>query len=196
MVNAFDSDNFKTVEPEVLTIGDRWVWKRTDLGSDYPPSSYALSYDARLQGTGSTAISITASESGDDYLVEVASATTAAYTAGSYSWAAYITRSSDSQRIQIDSGEWVTKTNLAADTSDPRDHDEKMLDYLETTLESLAQKLTTSYSISDRSNTLQSMSEVREQLDDYRGRVRSKTNKARVLSGQRTDMNLLLRFPG
>jgi|TARA_Y100000294_G_scaffold34261_1_gene29871 hypothetical protein len=196
MANAFDSDNFKTVEPEVLTIGDRWVWKRTDLGSDYPPSSYALSYDARLQGTGSTAISITASESGDDYLVEVASATTAAYTAGSYSWAAYITRSSDSQRIQIDSGEWVTKTNLAADTSDPRDHDEKMLDYLETTLESLAQKLTTSYSISDRSNTLQSMSEVREQLDDYRGRVRSKTNKARVLSGQRTDMNLLLRFPG
>ena len=196
MANAFDSDNFKTVEPEVLTIGDRWVWKRTDLGSDYPPSSYALSYDARLQGTGSTAISITASESGDDYLVEVASATTAAYTAGSYSWAAYITRSSDSQRIQIDSGEWVTKTNLAADTSDPRDHDEKMLDYLETTLESLAQKLTTSYSISDRSNTLQSMSEVREQLDDYRGRVRSKTNKARVLSGQRTDMNLLLRFSG
>jgi len=196
MANAFDSDNFKTVEPEVLTIGDRWVWKRTDLGSDYPTSSYALSYDARLQGTGSTAISITASESGDDYLVEVASATTAAYTAGSYSWAAYITRSSDSQRIQIDSGEWVTKTNLAADTSDPRDHDEKMLDYLETTLESLAQKLTTSYSISDRSNTLQSMSEVREQLDDYRGRVRSKTNKARVLSGQRTDMNLLLRFPG
>ena len=196
MANAFDSDNFKTVEPEVLTIGDRWVWKRTDLGSDYPPSSYALSYDARLQGTGSTAISITASESGDDYLVEVASATTAAYTAGSYSWAAYITRSSDSQRIQIDSGEWVTKTNLAADTSDPRDHDEKMLDYLETTLESLAQKLTTSYSISDRSNTLQSMSEVREQLDDYRGRVRSKTNKARVLSGQRTDMNLQLRFPG
>ena len=196
MANAFDSDNFKTVEPEVLTIGDRWVWKRTDLGSDYPPSSYALSYDARLQGTGSTAISITASESGDDYLVEVASATTAAYTAGSYSWAAYITRSSDSQRIQIDSGEWVVKTNLAADTSDPRDHDEKLVDYLETTLESLAQKLTTSYSISDRSNTLQSMSEVREQLDDYRGRVRSKTNKARVLSGQRTDMNLLLRFPG
>ena len=83
-MNAFDSDNFATVEPEVLTIGDRWVWKRTDLGTDYPPSSYALSYSARLQGAGSTAISITASESGDDYLVEVASATTPSYTAGAY----------------------------------------------------------------------------------------------------------------
>ena len=59
MSNLFDSDNYPTVEPEVLTIGDRWLWKRTDLGSDYPPASYALSYNARLQGAGSTAISIT-----------------------------------------------------------------------------------------------------------------------------------------
>ena len=194
MPNLFDSDNFSTVEPEVLTIGDRWLWKRTDLGTDYNPSAYALTYDARLQGSGSTTISITASESGDDYLVEVASATTAAYTPGTYTWAAYITRSSDSQRIQIDSGEWKIKTNLSSDTSDPRDHDEKMVDYLETTLESLAQKLAASYSVSDRSNTLQSMADVREQLDEYRGRVRSKQNKVRAKSGQRTDMNLLLRF--
>ena len=80
-MNAFDSDNFATVEPKVLTIGDRWVLKRTDLGTDYPPSSYALSYNARSQGAGSIAISITTSESGDDYLVEVASATAASYTA-------------------------------------------------------------------------------------------------------------------
>ena len=148
-MNVFDSDNFATVEPEVLTIGARWVWKRTDLGIDYPLLSYALSYSARLQGAGSTAISIIASESGDDYLVEVASATTASYTAGTYSWSAYITRSSDSQRIQIDSGDFVVQTNLASDTSDPRTHSEKMVDFLESTLESLAQKLTTSYSVSD-----------------------------------------------
>ena len=196
MTNAFDSDNFATVEPEVLTIGDRWAWKRTDLGTDYPPSSYLLSYNARLQGAGSTAISITASESGHDYLVEVASATTASYTAGTYSWSAYITRSSDSQRIQIDSGDFVIKTNLASDTSDPRTHAEKMVDYLESTLESLAQKLTTSYSVSDRSNTLASMEDVRNQLDYYKGKVKSEVNKARVKSGQRTDSNLLLRFPG
>ena len=59
MSNLFNSDNFATVEPEVLTIGDRWVWKRTDLVIDYPPSSYALSYNARLQGAGSNVISIT-----------------------------------------------------------------------------------------------------------------------------------------
>ena len=149
MINLFDSDNFPTVLPEVFTIGDRWVWKRTDLGTDYPPSSYALSYNARLQGAGSTAISITASESDNDYLVEVASAARASYTAGTYSWSTFITRSSDYQRIQIDSGDFVIKTNLATSTADPRTQPEQMVDHLESTLESLAQKLTTSYSVSD-----------------------------------------------
>ena len=128
--------------------------------------------------------------------MEVASATTASYTAGTYSWSAFITRSADSQRIEIDSGDFVIKTNLASDTSDPRTHAEKMVDYLESTLESLAQKLTTSYSVSDRSNTLASMEDVRNQLDYYKGKVKSEINKARVKSGQRTDSNLLLRFLG
>ena len=149
MSNLFSCYNYLSVELEVLTIGDRWMWKRTDLGTDYPPSSFALSYNARSQGAGSIAISITASESGDDYLVEVASATTAGYTAGTYSWSAYITRSSDSQRIQIDSGDFVIKTNLATSTADPRTQPEQMEDHLESTPESLAQKLTTSYSVSD-----------------------------------------------
>ena len=59
MSNLLSSYNYPTVEPEVLIIEDRWLWKRTDLGSDYPHSSYALSYNARLQGAGSTVISIT-----------------------------------------------------------------------------------------------------------------------------------------
>ena len=65
-------------------------------------------------------------EFGDDYLVEVTSATSASYTAGTYSWSAYITRSSDYQRIQIDSGDIAVKTNLATSNADPRTHAEKM----------------------------------------------------------------------
>ena len=129
-------------------------------------------------------------------MVEVASATTAGYTAGTYSWSAFITRSADSQRIQIDSGDFVIKTKLATSTADPRTHAEKMVDHLESTLESLAQKLTTSYSVSDRSNTLTSMEDVRNQLDYYKGKVKSEISKARVKSGLKTNSNLQLRFPG
>ena len=73
MNNLFDSAEYPTTEPETLTIGDRWVWKRTDIGSTYAPATYALSYRARLLGTGSTNFSFVASESGSEYVVEIAS---------------------------------------------------------------------------------------------------------------------------
>ena len=37
----------------------------------------------------------------------------------------------DSQRIQIDAGDFVIQKNLASYASDPRIHSEKMLNYLE-----------------------------------------------------------------
>ena len=194
MANRFDSTNYPTTEPETLVIGDRWSWKREDLGSDYAPASYALSYNARLQGAASTTFSITASESGDDYVVEVASATTAAYTNGNYNWSAYITRSSDSERIEIDSGIWELELNLSTSTDDPRSHAAVMVDKLEATLESLAAKLTTSYSIADRSNTLRSMEECKQQLREYRAELRRETYIARAKNGQRTGETILARF--
>ena len=194
MANYFDSTNYPTTEPELLVIGDRWVWKRTDIGTDYAPSSYALSYNARLLGTGSTTFSITASESVTEYIVEVASSTTSSRTVGVYAWNMYITRSSDSERIALDSGKFELKDNLATSSADQRTHAAKMVDYLEATQESLAQKLTTSYSISDRSNTLRSMEEVSVQLNYYRSVYNREVMKDRAKSGRRTGQNILVRF--
>ena len=194
MADLFDSTNYPTTEPELLVIGDRWVWKRTDLGTDYAPSSYALSYNARLLGTGSTTFSITASESGTEYIVEVASSTTSSRTVGVYAWNMYITRSSDSERIALDSGKFELKDNLATSSADQRTHAAKMVDYLEATQESLAQKLTSSYSITDRSNTLRSMDEVSVQLNYYRAVYNRESMKDRAKSGRRTGQNILVRF--
>jgi len=194
MADLFDSTNYPTTEPEVLTIGDRWVWKRTDIGSTYAPSSYALSYRARLLGAGSTNFSFTASESGTDYLVEINSSTTANYTSGTYAWSMYITRSSDSERFALDTGKFEVQTNLVTSSADPRSHAAKMVDYLETTLESLAQKLTTAYSVSDRSNTLRSMDEVRGELNYQKTVYNREIQKDRVKSGKKTGQNILVRF--
>ena len=194
MADLFDSDNYPTTEPETLVVGDRWVWKRTDIGSTYAPSSYALSYRARLLGTGSTNFSFTASESGTEYIIEVGSSTTANYTSGTYAWSMYITRSSDSERIALDTGKFEVKTNLVTSSADPRTHAAKMVDYLEATQESLGQKLTTSYSISDRSNTLRSMEEVSVQLNYYRSVYNREVMKDRAKSGRRTGQNILVRF--
>ena len=194
MADLFDSTNYPTTEPELLVIGDRWVWKRTDIGSTYAPSSYALTYNARLLGTGSTTFSITASESGTDYIIEVASSTTSSRSVGVYAWNMYITRSSDSERIALDSGKFDVRDNLATSSADQRTHAAKMVDYLEATQESLAQKLTTSYSISDRSNTLRSMEEVSVQLKYYRSVYNREVMTDRAKSGRRTGQNILVRF--
>lgn len=146
MGNLFDSTNYPDGEPGRLVVGDRWLWKRADLGVDYPPASYALTYSLRLESAG-TEIEITASESGGDYLVEVASATTAAYTAGKYRWQAYITRSSDSQRITIGTG-WVeVVANRDAATGDPRTHARIVLAAIEAVIEGKATKDQQSYSV-------------------------------------------------
>ena len=69
-----------------------------------------------------------------------------------------------------------------------------MVDHLESTLESLAQKLTTAYSISDRSSTLRSMEEVSGQLNFHRSIYNREVMKDRAKSGRRTGQNILVRL--
>ncbi len=70
----------KSYEPEKLTSGVTWKWKKTIL--DYPASEWTLTY--YLRKNGSTATSIAASSDGDTHLVTVAASTTAGYAAGVY----------------------------------------------------------------------------------------------------------------
>jgi len=151
MANMFDSANYAETEPTTFIVGDRLAWKRTDLGTDYAPASYALQYSARLEDGGSTEITITAGESGSDYVIEVAAATTAVYTAGIYHWQAYIVRSADSERITVDSGTFEVKANRDAATTDPRGHVKKVLDAIEAIIEKRSTKDQDSYSIQGRS---------------------------------------------
>ena len=151
MANLFDSSNYPETEPAQFTAGDRITWKRTDLGADYAPASYALKYSARLENSGATEIEITASESGSDYIVEVGQSTSASYKAGVYHWQAYITRTSDSERITIDSGTWEIKPNRDTTASDPRSHAKIVLEAIEKVIEGRATKDQENYSIQGRS---------------------------------------------
>ncbi len=184
MTNAFDSANYPEKEPTELIVGDRWLWKRTDIGTDYPPASYALKYALRLEGTGATEIEITANESGSDYLVEVASTTTAGYTAGRYRWQAYITRSSDSQRVTIGTGVVEVKPNRDAATSDPRSHARKMLDAIEAALEALNLGVK-SYTINNRSMTKRDIPELLDMRGKYRAEVRAEERKLNGSGGSK-----------
>ena len=194
MANLFDTGNVPTTEPATIVAGDLLQWKRTDLGTDYTNGSYTLSYKARLEGTGSTVITITASASGDDYLVSVGQSTTASYTAGDYRWQAYITRNSDSERLTIDSGTFEVAANRSASTADPRSHAKTMLDKLESILEGRADGDVAAYSINGRSLTKLDITDLLMWRDRYRADYLREVHRERALNGTATGSTVVARF--
>jgi len=150
MANLFDTAHFPTTEPAALVAGDRWTWKRTDL-TDYPPASYALEYHARLEGDAFTTFKITASASGNDHLITVGQETTAPYLPGRYQWQSYIIRSSDNERITLDTGVFTVTADLAKSINDPRSDARKGLNAVTAVLNGRASKDQEAYSINNRS---------------------------------------------
>jgi hypothetical protein len=194
MANAFDTDLAATTEPEELVAGDTLIWKRTDLNTDYSNASHTLSYKARLEGTGATVITITASASSDDYLVSVAAGTTASYATGVYRWQAYITRTSDSARVTVDSGTFEVLANRSASTADPRSHAKTMMDKIESILSGRADGDVASYSINGRSLTKLGIEELMTWRDRYRAEYLREVRAERRDNGQGTGSTVLARF--
>ena len=67
-------------EPEKLTSGVTWKWKKTL--SDYPASEWTLTYYLRKDGATATSFSATADS--DTHLVTVAASTTNGYATDVY----------------------------------------------------------------------------------------------------------------
>jgi hypothetical protein len=189
MPNLFDSANYPTTEPTKLAVGDRWAWKRTDLGTDYAPASYSLKYVLRRHDTGAE-IEITCSESGSDYLAEVASATTAVYAEGFYAWQAYIIRTSDSERVLVGQGTVELLANRDSVATDPRSHARKVLDAIEAVLESRASKDQEEYAIAGRSLKRTPIAELRALREAYKAEVDAEERKLNGAGSRK----LLMRF--
>jgi hypothetical protein len=193
MANLFDSANYPQREPLALVIGDRWAWKRDDLG-DYPAASYTLKYACRRESSGGDEIEITATANGTAFKVEVAAATTAAYTTGIYHWQAYITRNSDSERVTVDTGTFEIRANRDLATGDPRGHYKIVLDNIEAVIEKRATKDQESYSINGRSLTRTSLDDLVRLRDTYRAKYITELNRERARKGLGHRGRLLTRF--
>lgn len=181
-------------EPAQVVAGDTWTWKRADLSVDYPPASYVLSYALKREGATGAPTIITATESGDDYQVTVAASVSVTYAAGVWRWEAYATRQSDGARVRVSYGQLIVKPNLAAATTDPREHAQRMLDAIEALLEGRATKDVNSMSIKDRSLTKMTVQELREWRDYYRAEVNRQKIAERRRLGKSTGRTMAVRF--
>lgn len=185
MANLFDTANIPEQEPTEIKAGDILQWKRTDLHKDYPNDQYTLKYTATIYHSNHADIDITASASGNDYLVSVASATTVNYGVGEYDWQAYIIRNSDSERITIDSGHWTIVHDYDSSNADVRVHAQKMLDHIESFLETKAGNGdVSSYSIGGRSLSKFSFEEITNLRNYYKREVAQHIKKQRLKGGR------------
>lgn len=175
-------DDVPEGEPVILVAGTTWTWTRSDLGADYPNDTWTLTYAVKAHGTGA-AFTITASNSGTDYLVEVASAITAGKSAGQYDWAAFV--SSAAGRVRVGAGRFRIEVDLVAATADQRSHAEKMLAAIESVLEGRATKDVEAYTIEGRSVTRMKVDELLRFRDRYKTEVYAERRAALGQSARR-----------
>ena len=196
MSNLFDRTNYPSQEPNELVVGDYWAWRRDDLASDYPPDSYALTYEFHEDsgGGGNHKFTITATEADNTYYIEVPTTTTDDYIAGDFIWSAYITRSSDSARIQIDTGRTKITANLADTNVDLRSHAKKVLDAIEAVIEGRATIDQSSFSLGGRSLSRMSVDELMTFRDRYRAEYLKEIKLARIRNKQGSGNTIKIKF--
>lgn len=135
---------------DILVVGDSLDFITSVV--DYPASAgYTLKHRLVPRSSG-TAIEITASASGDDYETQVAAATTATWTAGEYSWFAWVEKAGE--RWQVDSGTCTLQINPATSSAyDGRSVAERALEDARTALANFSATggRVKSYSIAGRS---------------------------------------------
>lgn len=196
MANLFDAANAPSTEPDKVSPGDFIQWKRTDLGTDYPPASYTATYVARITGGGSTEIQVTGTASGSDFLFSVPSTTSVDFTPGVYHWQLEIKRNSDNNRIIVDRGYFECVPDLDVNGADPRTHAEIMVAKIESLLSGRADSDVADYTIAGRSLTKLSFKELTEARDYYKREHQKEVAAERIRKGQSTGTTVQVRFGG
>jgi hypothetical protein len=193
MANLFDSANYPKREPDSLQAGDLWAWTRTDLITDYPSDAYSLSYIARREITGEK-IAISATGTSTGYTVSVASNITADYEAGRYHWVAYITRTSDSARVEVDQGVFDVEPNRSTSSADPRSFAQIALDNIEAYLKDPTNIAAASYSIAGRSLSRWNRNDLFVERERLKGEVVRERRAEAIAKGLGTNATIRVRF--
>jgi len=178
-----------TTVPVAVTAGDTLQW-RISL-ADYPASAgWTLKY--RLINAGHK-YDITAATDGDDHLVIVPAATSAAYAAGDYSWQGYVERGAE--RFTVATGSLTIHPDLAAQAAglDTRSHARKMLAAIESWLESRDPGVA-EYEIAGRRMKYIPKNELIALRSKYQFEVQREEAAERVKNGLAAGNRLLVRF--
>jgi hypothetical protein len=179
--------------PETIRAGDTVKVKRSDIGTDYPNSTYTAKFEARCFDHKVDTITITATAVNSDYLFTFTSTATANYHVGE--WAFIVTVTDGTNRVTVDEGTFKVLQDIPTDSStDTRSHARIVLDKIETLLEGKADADVQNYSINNRSLTKMSVDELLKWRDYYKAEVLREKRIERAKSGQGSGNRVLVSF--
>ena len=179
--------------PETIRAGDTLKVKRSDIGTDYPNTTYTAKFQARCFDHKVDTITITATNDGNDYLFTFTSTATANYHVGD--WSFILTVEDGTNRITVDEGTIKVLQDLVSDNStDVRSHARIVLDKIETLLQGKADSDVANYSINNRSLTKMSPDELLKWRDYYKAEVLREKRIERAKSGQGSGNRILVGF--
>ena len=179
-----------TREPETVTAGVTWTWKKSL--ADYKASDgWSLVYYRRKNGEGLSSFASTAD--GDDHLVSISYALTALFSAGNYDLKGIVAKGLE--KFQVFDGFLEIQPNpTQSGAYDPRTHAQTVLDSIEAVLESRATKEVMSFSV--EGNSLSSY--PHEQLLVLRSRYRIEVEREKAVErlkvGRGSGRRILTRF--
>lgn len=178
--------------PEQIRAGDTVKVKRSDIGTDYPNSTFTAKFQARGLGQHSQTFSVTATADGSDYLFTFTATATASYTVDDYRF--IVTVESGSDRVTVDEGTIKILSDLPNANVEQRTHAQIVLDKIETLLQGKADSDVANYSINNRSLTKMSPDELLKWRDYYKAEVLRDKRIERAKSGQGSGNQVLVRF--
>jgi len=193
MANQFDSSNYPTTEPETIIAGARTAW-RVPIVDTYPPDEYFLTYRLRREDSGDEII-LSAIASADDYIIEIASATSASYTTGIYRFYQFITRTSDSERVLLKSGTLEILPDPTTSTADIRTHAEIMVAKIKSLLEGRADSDINEYTIENRQIVKMKSEELVRWYQFYNRLVKQERKAEKLASGMSGRRKINVRMP-
>jgi len=179
-----------TALPTTFTAGDTLKFQITL--DEYSAADWTLYY---VLVKSDTQITFNSSASGTAFLVNVAKATTANWSAGEYRFTAYVADATE--RKTVDSGAIEILTDISQESSgyDDRSHVKIVLDALESVIEGKASSDTMMTKVGDRSLSRMSASEIYDWYKTYQQLYEDELRAEELANGKTNHKNsVYMRF--
>ena len=194
MINVFDSQNFPAKEPDELTIGSRWSWKRPDVSSVYSTDSYSLFYRFVDQSGKLPIKSIASSKVNGEHVFDIPTTETELFKVGGYLWQLIVVRDADSEEVSLGQGFIELLPDLGSKDGAPHSHNYVTLQNIRAVIEKTATKEQSSYSVAGRSLSRRSIEELTVLLKEYEHRWKQEVDRLKKKSGKRVSNNVFIKM--